>query len=87
MVQYVIMRVLTALASGMKVIAVNGRRWKKEVLLAAIREKGPLELLVENDDVFSTHAIDYHGGLRYPHLVRDETKADGLATVIAARAR
>jgi predicted metalloprotease with PDZ domain len=71
---------------GMKIIAVNGRRWKKEVLEAALKEKGVLELLVENNDMFSTHAVDYHGGPRYPHLVRDETKPDTLAKVLAARA-
>jgi predicted metalloprotease with PDZ domain len=76
---------------GMKVVAVNGRRYTREVLEAAIREAksatAPIELLVESDDFFRTHAVDYHGGLRYPHLVRVEGKTDRLATVLAPRTR
>jgi predicted metalloprotease with PDZ domain len=70
---------------GMKIIAVNGRRWTRGVLEKALREKGALELLVQNNDDFRTYTVDYRGGLRYPHLVRDETKADGLAEVVKAR--
>lgn len=74
---------------GMKVIAVNGRRWTKELLEIAIREaKGttaPIEMLTENGEFFRTHRIDYHGGLRYPHLVRDTSKPDTLADVLKAR--
>jgi predicted metalloprotease with PDZ domain len=76
---------------GMKIVAVNGRRWKEDLLTTAVKEaKGgsaPLELLVENGDFFRTHAVDYHGGLRYPHLVRTEGKEDRLAAVLTARAR
>jgi len=72
---------------GMKVIAVNGRRWKPEGLDAALQEKtSPIELLVENNDTFRTYAVDYQGGPRYPHLIRDEEKPDGLAAVLAPRA-
>jgi predicted metalloprotease with PDZ domain len=74
---------------GMKIVAVNGRKWTREVLAAAIREAKtstvPIELLVENNDLFRTHAIDYHGGMRYPHLVRNEEKEDRLAAVLRAR--
>jgi hypothetical protein len=33
---------------------------------------------VLNDDYYKTCTIDYHGGERYPHLVREESKADLL---------
>ena len=62
---------------GMKIIAVNGRRWTRGVLEQALREKGPLELLVQNNDDFRTYTVDYRGGLRYPHLVRDEARRIG----------
>lgn len=75
------------LGPGMKIVAVNGRRWTREVLEAAIRARENIEFLVENGDFFRTYTIDYRGGMRYPHLVRDESKPDVLASVLASRAR
>jgi predicted metalloprotease with PDZ domain len=72
---------------GMKIIAVNGRRWTREVMSQALRDKGPLELIIQNNDDFSTRTVDYHGGLRYPHLERVEGKADTLGEVLKARAQ
>jgi hypothetical protein len=78
-------------AGGAAFVAVNGRHWKEDLLTTAVKEgkdgSAPLELLVENGDFFRTHAVDYHGGLRYPHLVRAEGKEDRLAAVLTARAR
>lgn len=71
---------------GMKLTAVNGRRWTREVLDEAVKEKGALDLLVENNNFFKTYAVDYHDGLRFPHLVRDESMKDGLSDVIAPHA-
>lgn len=74
---------------GMKVIAVNGRAFSKEVVRDALKEgkssSQPLELLVENTDYYNTHKLDYHGGEKYPHLVRDESKPDTLSQIIKAR--
>jgi len=74
---------------GMKIVAVNGRHYTAEVLKAALRAgKGgssPLELLVENNDYFKTYQLDYHGGERYPHLVRDEAKPDVMENIIKPR--
>jgi predicted metalloprotease with PDZ domain len=72
---------------GMKIIAVNGRRFTREVLDKAIHDKGPLELLVQNNDDFSTHTVDYHGGQRYPHLEQVDGKTDTLADVLKGRAK
>ena len=59
-------------APGMKLVAVNGRKWSPDWLRVAIREaknsKDPVRLLLENDDFYQTFEIDYHGGERYPHL-------------------
>src|SRR5580658_1697256 len=74
---------------GMKLIAVNGRHYTAEVLRDALRagktSTAPLELLVENTDYFKTYALDYHGGERYPHLVRDGSKPDLLSEIYKAQ--
>ncbi|HUA14183.1 MAG TPA: PDZ domain-containing protein [Verrucomicrobiae bacterium] len=74
---------------GMKLIAVNGRRYSPQVLHDAIQAaKGstaPIQLLVENDDYYITYNIDYHGGEKYPHLVRDESKPDLLSDILQAK--
>ena len=74
---------------GMKVIAVNGKKYSGDVLRDALKEgkadSAPLELLVENAEYFHTYKLDYHGGERYPHLVRDESKPDVLGEIIKAK--
>src|SRR5277367_4483311 len=74
---------------GMKVVAVNGRRFSADTLSAALKSgktgSAPLELLVENTDYFKTYKLDYHGGEQYPHLVRDESKPDVLTEIITPR--
>jgi predicted metalloprotease with PDZ domain len=74
---------------GMKVIAVNGRKFSEDVLRDALRtakhSQEPLQLLVENTDYFKTYNLDYHQGEKYPHLVRDASKPDQLSEIIAAR--
>jgi predicted metalloprotease with PDZ domain len=74
---------------GMKVIAVNGRRYNEYVLHSAIKEskdtKEPIELLVQNSDYFKTYKLDYHDGERYPLLQRNE-KPDTLSDIIKPHA-
>jgi predicted metalloprotease with PDZ domain len=74
---------------GMKVIAVNGRKYSPDVLRDAIKAaKGstsPIELLVENTDYYKTYKLDYHGGEMYPHLVRDASKPDLLSDILKAK--
>jgi predicted metalloprotease with PDZ domain len=66
--------------SGMKVVGVNGRVYTHDILEDAIRAakdtSQPITLLVVVDDYYKTVKVDYHGGQRYPHLVRDESKPD-----------
>ncbi len=73
----------------MKIIAADGRRFDGERLTAAVAamENGAakLELLVENGDFFTTHRIDYAGGARYPHLLRDEKKPDLIGAIFKPR--
>jgi predicted metalloprotease with PDZ domain len=74
---------------GMRVVAVNGHRFSTDNLNSALKigknSAAPLELLVENTDYYTTYKLDYHGGERYPHLVRDESKADVLSEIITAK--
>ncbi len=75
---------------GMKLIAVNGRRWSpvvlRDALKAAETAPGELALLVENEEFFKTFSFEYRGGLREPHLERESSKPDLLGQIIAPRA-
>src|SRR5271155_772231 len=74
---------------GMKLVAVNGHHFSVENLSAALKmgqnSADPLELLVENTDYYKIYKLDYHGGEKYPHLVRDESKPDVLSEIITAK--
>ena len=65
---------LAGIGPGMKLIAINGRAWDKDVLQDVLRAsrdgKQPLDLLVENAKFFKTYSIPYHDGIRNPHLQR-----------------
>ncbi|MGH9544841.1 MAG: M61 family metallopeptidase [Terriglobales bacterium] len=80
---------LAGIGPGMKLIAVNGRKFSKDVLRDALQEgknsSAPLELLVENTEYYKTYKLDYHGGEKFPHLVRDESKPDVLSEIIKPR--
>ena len=80
---------LAGIGPGMKLIAVNGRQYSAEVLRDALKAgktgTAPLELLIENTDYYKTYQLDYHGGERYPHLVRDESKPDLLTEIYKAK--
>jgi predicted metalloprotease with PDZ domain len=80
---------LAGIGPGMKLIAVNGRAFSSDVLRDALRagktSSQPLQLLIENTDYFKTYSLDYHGGEKYPHLVRDESKPDLLSEIIRPR--
>jgi predicted metalloprotease with PDZ domain len=77
------------LTAGAKLIAVDGLAYEPERLRSAIaRAKNstePLELLVRVDERFRTVRVDYHGGLRYPHLERDAVQKPLLDDILAPR--
>ena len=80
---------IAGIGPGMKLIGVNGRHYSPEILHNALKAgKGgnvPLELLVENTDYYKIYKLDYHGGERYAHLVRDESKPDLLTAIYKAK--
>ncbi|HXM61431.1 MAG TPA: hypothetical protein VN950_11310 [Terriglobales bacterium] len=72
---------------GMKLVAINGRAWSKDVLQDALRaskdSKEPIDLLIENAKFFKTYSIAYHDGIRSPHLERAEG-ADVLGEILTS---
>ncbi|HEY2177168.1 MAG TPA: peptidase M61, partial [Caulobacteraceae bacterium] len=77
------------LAAGTQIVAVNGEAYDadglKDAVTAAKASGAPIELLVKDEGHFRTVAIDYHGGLRYPHLVPIPAAPDRLGAILRAR--
>ncbi|MGC1836239.1 MAG: hypothetical protein WA714_24480, partial [Candidatus Acidiferrales bacterium] len=78
------------IAPGMKIVAVNGAQYTPDGMRAAIdaakSSTSPIQLLVANGAQFKTVSVDYHDGLRYPHIVRDSTRPDYLSEITRALA-
>ena len=76
----------SGLGPGMKLVAVNGRKWSPSILRAALKaaQAGgpPMEFLVENAQFFKSYAVDYHGGDRNPHLERVSDQPDILGEIL-----
>ena len=71
---------------SVKIIAVNNRQYSGTLLREAVQATAsgkPVELLIKNGEYFETHRIDYQGGERYPHLVRDPSKPDIVSQIAA----
>jgi predicted metalloprotease with PDZ domain len=73
---------LAGIVPGMRVVAINDRAYTSELLhdamKAATKSDQPIRFLVVNDDYFKTIPVNYHGGERYPHMVRVEGTPDLL---------
>ena len=77
-------------APGMTIVAVNGKAYTHGRLQDALKAakadpKLPTELLIRGADTFSTIRLDYHDGLRYPHLERVEKTPDLLSSILQPR--
>jgi predicted metalloprotease with PDZ domain len=76
----------SGLAPGMKILAVNDRKFAPELLPAAVREAHkrhqPIRLLVENSEYIRPVTLEYFDGEQHPHLVRDESKPDLLGEIL-----
>jgi predicted metalloprotease with PDZ domain len=76
------------IAPGMKLVAVNGRKYSDAAMKSAIegtKSGGKLELMTETGEFYKTHAVEYKGGPRYPLLER-AAGADVLADIIKPQA-
>jgi predicted metalloprotease with PDZ domain len=74
------------IAPGMKLVAVNGRKWSPEILLAALKAHTPIQLLMENIGYYKTYTVNYADGPRFPHLMRNEGQPDVLGEITRPRA-
>jgi len=76
----------SGIGPGMKLLAVNGRKWTPPVLRAALKAAQgtvtPIELLMENAQFFQTYSISYHEGEKYPHLERVSGQPDLLSAML-----
>lgn len=76
----------SGLGPGMKLVAVNGRKWSPPVLRAALKSAQgsgqPMELLVENAQFFKTYSVAYHDGEKNPHLERVPERPDLLGYIL-----
>jgi predicted metalloprotease with PDZ domain len=75
---------------GMKIVATEGRQFSIEALKQAIdAAKGgttPIRMLIANGPQVETYAVDYHGGVQYPHLVRENGQPDYLSEILRSLA-
>jgi predicted metalloprotease with PDZ domain len=79
------------LAPGMHVLAVNGQQFSSDVLEYALKgaehSTAPISLITTQTGWYQTLSLDYHGGIRYPHLERIAGTPDMLAAIVAPHAK
>jgi predicted metalloprotease with PDZ domain len=72
---------------GMQLQGVNDQAFSiaslGDAIVAAEHSTAPIKLLLKRDKEFITLIVDYHSGLRYPHLERVESTPDYLDTLLA----
>jgi predicted metalloprotease with PDZ domain len=77
------------LATGGKLLAVDGHAYTKNLLkdaITAAKASGkPIALLVKEGDTYRSLDVAYGGGLRYPHLEPIEGAPDLLSRLLEAR--
>ena len=77
------------LTEGAQILAINGVAYSPDVLKDAIREahsrQQPIELILKIGDRYMVANVDYHDGLRYPHLERDTAEPARLDEILSAR--
>jgi predicted metalloprotease with PDZ domain len=80
---------LAKLTEGAQILAINGIAYDADVLKDAIRAahgtQAPIQLIVKIGDRYMVANLDYHDGLRYPHLERDSAEPARLDEILAAR--
>ncbi|HTT82497.1 MAG TPA: hypothetical protein VMF67_03365, partial [Rhizomicrobium sp.] len=74
---------------GSQIVAVNGVAYDMDELKDAITEAktntAPIDLLIRRGDRYLTVRVNYHGGLRYPHLERIPGAPPLLDALLAPR--
>ncbi len=71
---------------GMQIVAVNRRQYTASLLSDAITtakdSKDPIELILVNTGYYKVVKLDYHDGLRFPHLERVQGTPDRLDDIV-----
>ncbi len=71
----------------MQLMAVNGEAFSiatlRQAILDSEKSSAPIKLVLKRDKKFITVDVDYHAGLRYPHLERVESAPNLLDEVLA----
>lgn len=79
------------MVAGEKILGVGGHVYSARAVEAALAEakggKAPIEIVAADGDALRIHRLDYHGGLRYPHLERIDGKPDVLGEILKARGK
>jgi predicted metalloprotease with PDZ domain len=77
------------LMPGMRITAVNGRKYDGDTLREELRagktSAVPMEMAAEQGSFAGTFHIDYHGGLVFPHLERIAGTPDALSEILRPR--
>ena len=75
-------------APAMRLVAIDGHKWNisaaRDAIVSAEKTTQPIELTVEAVDTVRSLRLDYHAGLRNPHLVRN-AQPDLLDEIIAPK--
>jgi predicted metalloprotease with PDZ domain len=74
------------LGPGMQIVAVNGRQFTAQLLGDAITATkdttAPIQMIVSNTGYYKIVNLDYHDGLRFPHLERVQGTPDYLDEIL-----
>ncbi len=77
------------IAPGMTVQKINGADFTADLLRQAIADTktkaAPIKITAESGGATNDYTINYRGGAKYPHLVRDAAKTDYLSDTTKAR--
>ena len=73
---------------GMKIVALGGRIFSRDAVDSALRDgahgTAPLQVITDDQGVFTVLSLTYHAGPRYPHLVRVAGTPDLLIPIASA---
>jgi predicted metalloprotease with PDZ domain len=77
------------ITEGMQILAINGESYSgdllKRTITASTTKSTPIELILKLNDRYRIVHVDYHGGLRYPHLERVTTSTALLDSILEPR--
>jgi predicted metalloprotease with PDZ domain len=70
---------------GMKILAINGRRWTDKGFhsaLVASKKNGKIDVIVENGENIQMLTMPYQDGERFPHLEQEKGAPDWLGDIL-----